>query len=105
MHVINFDVYKPIGTHSVALHVNGDDGSTSHDATHFDSFGVKYISKEIKKFIENKIIFRIKAYDLIMCAYFCIRFIDFVMKITNALDYTNLFSPNKYEMTDKIIIR
>ena len=103
MYVINLDVYKPIGTHSVALHVNGDYGRTSHDATHFDSFGVKYISKEIKKFIE--IIFRIKAYVLIMCGYFCIGFIDFVLKGKNLLDYTNLFFPNKYEMTNKTITR
>ena len=29
-----------------------------------------------------------------MCGYFCIRFIDFMLKGKNLLDYTNLFSAN-----------
>ena len=32
-----------------------------------------------------------------MCAYFCIRFIDFMLKGKRLLDYTNLFSPNEYK--------
>ena len=44
----------------------------------------KYGPKEIKKFIENKNmiinIFRIQAYDSIMCRYFCIGFIGFMQK-------------------------
>ena len=43
---------------------------------YFDSFGVEHIPKEIKKFIGNKNvkanIFRLQAYDSIMCGYFCI---------------------------------
>ena len=42
----------------------------------FDSFGVEYIPKEIKKFKSNKNIttniFRVQAYDSVMCGYFCI---------------------------------
>ena len=42
--------------------------------TYFDSFGVEYIPKEIKAFIKNKNIatniFRIQAYDSIMCGLF-----------------------------------
>ena len=30
------------------------------------------------------------------CGYFCIRFIDFMLKGKSLLDYTNLFSPSKY---------
>ena len=54
------------------------------NVTYFDSFGVKYIPKEIKKFIGNKNIitniYRIQAYDSIMCGYVCIGFIDFMLK-------------------------
>ena len=39
-------------------------------------------------------IFRIQAYDSIMCAYFCIAFIDFVFKGKSLTDYRNIFSPN-----------
>ena len=48
---------------------------------HFDSFGAEHISKETEKFIWNKNIitkiYRVQAYDSIMCGYFCIGFIDF----------------------------
>ena len=40
-----------------------------------------------------------------MCGYFCIRFIDFMRKSKNLLDFTNLVSPNKYEKNDKIILK
>ena len=53
-YVINLDEYKSIGTHWIALYVNGDNGIASFDATYFDSFGVENIPKEIKKFIGNK---------------------------------------------------
>ena len=45
-----------------------------------------------------------QAYDSIMCGYFCIGFIDFILKRKSLLDYTNLFSPNDYEKNDKIIL-
>ena len=32
-----------------------------------------------------------------MCGYFCIGFINFVLKRNILLDYTNLFPPSKYE--------
>ena len=51
-----------------------------------------------------KNIYRIQAYDSIMCGYFCIGFIDFMLKGKSLLDYTNLFSPNDYEKNDKIIL-
>ena len=40
-----------------------------------------------------------------MCGYFCIRFIDFMLKGKSLLDYTNLFSPNNYEGNDKIMLK
>ena len=69
--------------------------------------GVENIPKEIKKFIGNKNvvtnIYRIQEYDSIMCGYFCIGFIDFVLKGKSLLEYTNLFSSSDYKKNDKII--
>ena len=75
------------------------------ECKHSDSFGVEHIPKEIKKFIENKNIttniYRLQAYDSIMCGYFCIRLIDFMLKGKSLLEYRNLFSPNEYKKLRK----
>ena len=47
----------------------------------------------------------IQAYDSIMCGYFCIGFIDFMLKGKSLLKYINLFSPNEYKKNDKIILK
>ena len=91
-YVINLDEYYDIGTHWVALHVN------NKTATYFDSFGVEHIPKKIMKFIDRKNvitnIYRIQAYDSIMCGYFCTGFINFMFNGNSLTDYTSLFSPN-----------
>ena len=46
-YAIRLDEFKSIGTHWVALYVNGNNGSVSYDAIYFDSFGVEHIPKEI----------------------------------------------------------
>ena len=56
-----------------------------------------------KNIITN--IYRIQAYNSIMCGYFCIGFNDFILKGKSLLDYTNLFSPNHYEKNDEIILK
>ena len=70
----------------------------SNDVTYFDSFGVEHVSKEIRTFISNKNIktniFRIQAYDSIMCGNFCIGFIDFMLEGKTITEFTNLFSTN-----------
>ena len=80
----------------------------NNDITYFDSFGVKHIPKEIKKFIVNKNIktniFRIQVYNSIMCPYFCIGFIGFMFKGKTLTEYTNLFSPNNFKKNDNIIL-
>ena len=80
----------------------------NNDVTYFDSFGVEHIPKEIKTFINNKNIktniFRIQAYDSVMCGYFCIGFIDFMFKGKTLIEYTNLFSPNNFEKNDDLIL-
>ena len=40
-----------------------------------------------------------------MCEYFCIEFIDFMLKGKSLLDYTNLFSPKEYLKNDKMIMK
>ena len=92
-YVMNLDEYCNMGTHWVTLYVQ------NNDVTYFDSFGVEHISKEI--FISNKNIktnvFRIQAYDSIMCGYFCIGLIDFMLAGKTLTDFTNLFSLNNFK--------
>ena len=41
-----------------------------------------------------------------MCGYFCIGFIDFMLKSKSLLEYTNLFPPDDDdEKNDKIILK
>ena len=40
-----------------------------------------------------------------MCGYFCIGFIDFMLKGKSLLAHTNLFSPNEYKKNEKIILK
>ena len=47
-YVTNFDEYKLIGTHWIALYVNDDNGSASYDATYFDSFELNIFQKKLK---------------------------------------------------------
>ena len=47
-YIINFDEFKSIATHWIALYVNGN------NVIYFDSFRVEHIPKETKKFIGNK---------------------------------------------------
>ena len=76
--------------------------------THFDSFGVEHISKEIKTFVNNKNIkaniFRIQTYDSVMCGSFCTGFIDFMLAVKKLTDYTSLFSPHDFNKNNDIIL-
>ena len=40
-----------------------------------------------------------------MCGYFCIKFIDFMLKGKRLLGYINFFYPNEYEKNDKVILK
>ena len=86
----------------VALYVN------NKTIIYFDFFGVEHIPKEIMKFIDCKKtitnIYRIQAYDSIMCGYFCIGLINFMFNGKSLIDYTNLFSPNDFNKNDDIIL-
>ena len=80
----------------------------NNDVTYFHSFEVEHILKEIKTFISNKDIktniFRIQAYDSIMCGYSCIEFINFMLTDKTLTDFTDLFSPNNFKKKDDIIL-
>ena len=110
-YIVNLDEYSGIGTHWVAFYFNNND-----DVTYFNSFGLEHIPKEIKTFINRPLstalqnksirtnIFMIQAYDLIMCGYFCIRFIDFMLVRKTLTEFANLFSPNNFKKNDDIIL-
>ena len=83
-YVKNLDLCKSVETYLIALYVNGD------HVTYFNIFEVEHIPKEIKTFIGNKNvkanIYRAQANDLIICVYFCIGFISFMLKSKSLLD-------------------
>ena len=70
--------------------------SKKNEIVDFDSFGVEHISEEIKEFIKNKNIkantFRIQENNSIICGYFCIGFVDFMLAGKKLTYYTTLFS-------------
>ena len=71
-YIINLDEYESIWTCWIALYVN------DNNVTYFNSLGLEHMPTEIKKFIGNKNIvtniYRVQAYDSVMCGYFCIGF-------------------------------
>ena len=79
-----------------------------NEIIYFDSFGVDHIPEEIKKFIGNKNIkaniFRVQANNSVMCGYFCIGFINFMLASKKLTDYTNLVSPYDFDKNDSIIL-
>ena len=83
--------------------------SKNNEVIYFDSFGVEHVPKEIKKFIGNNSIktniFRIQAYNSIMCDYFCIGFIEFMFANKTLIDFTSLFSRYDFEKNVKIILK
>ena len=91
--------YTDTGTHWIAVFVK------NNAVIYFDSFGVEYIPKEVKKFIGNKDIktniFRIQAYNSIMCGYICILFVEFMFTGKTLSDFSNLFSPSDFKIMIK----
>ena len=100
--VINHDEYADVGSHWIALYIS------NNDVIYLGSNALDYFSKSAKKFIGNKNIqaniFRIQTKNSIMCSYFCIWFIDFMLAGKTVIDYTILLSPCKFEKDDKIIL-
>ena len=75
-----------MNTHWIALF------SKRSEIVYFDSFGVEYIPEEIKEFIGNENIkaniFQVQENNSIMCGYFCIGFIDFMLAGEKLTDFT-----------------
>ena len=98
-YVTNLDEQVDVGTHWIALFYN------KNEIVYFDSFSVEHVPKEIKEFAENKNIkaniFRVQGNNSVMCGYFCIGFIDFMLAGKKLTDFTNIFS--LYELRKTII--
>ena len=60
-----------------------------NEIVYFDIFGVEHTPEEINS---------------VMCSYFCIGFIDFMLAGKTLIDYTNLFSPYDLNKKDSIIL-
>ena len=98
-YVINLDEYGDVCTDWIALFCNRS------ETVYFDGFGVP---EEIKKFVGNKNIraniFRVQANNSVMCGYFYIGFIEFMLAGKKLNDFTSMFSPYDFEKNDRIIL-
>ena len=82
-------------------------------AVYFDSFGIECIPQEVlNKIIDKSIIhniLRIQDNESIMCGFYCIAFIEYMLAgktmLKTILYYTSLFSPNDYKKNNKIIYK
>ena len=101
-YVINLAEYADLGTHWIALCCN------RNEIVYFDSFGAEHVPEEIKEFVGNKNIianiFRIQANNSVMCGYFCMEFIDFMVAGKKLTGFTNMFSPQDLKKTDDMIL-
>ena len=75
---------------------------------HFD-FGIEHISQEVLSKIKEKSIthniFGIEDDYSIMCEFYYINFIEYILAGKPLLGYTNLYSPNYYKKNNKIIYK
>ena len=101
-YVIILDEYADVFAHWIALY------NSNIEIIYVDSFGVEHAPKEIEKFIGHKntktTIFRIQVNNSIMCEYFCIGLIGFMLAGKTLIDYTSLFSLHGFEKNDDIIL-
>ena len=103
IYVIKFDDKNSKGIHWVSLLID------RNLAAYFDSFGIEYITQEVLNKIKDKSItyniFRIQDKESIMCWFYCIAYMEYMLAGKTLLEYTNLFSPNDYQKKDKIIFK
>ena len=119
-YVINLDEYADVGTHWIALFCN------RNEIVYFDSFGVEHVPEEIKEFIDRRFlnsstsyrpsssasqnrnikanIFRVQANNSVMCGYFYIGFIDFMLVDKKLTDFSSLFSAYELKINGNIIL-
>ena len=69
---------------------------------------IVFIPEEIKEFAGNKNItaniFRVQANNSVMCGYFCIGLIDFMLVGKKLTDITSTFSAYDFEKNDRIVL-
>ena len=78
-----------------------------NEIVYFDSFGVEqHVPEEIKEFIGNKSIkgniFPVQANNSVMCGYFCIGFIDFMLAGKTLTGFPSMCSPYDFKKNDHI---
>ena len=102
-YIINLEHENSKETYWVSLFVN------KNAALYFDSFEIEYIPQEVLNKIKDKSIarkiFRIQDNESIMCGFYCVAFIEYMLPGKSLLDCTNLFSSNDYKKNDKIIYK
>ena len=95
-YLINLDEYADVGTHLIALFCR------KTEIAYCDG-----VTEEIRGFIANKNIksniFRVQARNSIMCGFFCIGFINFMLASKKLTYFTNLLSPYDFEKNGSII--
>ena len=91
-----------VGTHWIALICK------KNETVYFDSFCVEHVPEEIKEFVRNKNIkaniFRVQANNSVICGYFRIGFIDFMLAGKKLTDFKNMFPPHDFKNNDDIIL-
>ena len=102
-YVINLDDKNSKWTHWFSLLID------ENTAAYFDSFGIEYIPQEVLNKIKDTSIthkiFRIQDNESIMCEFYCIAFIEYMLAGKTLLDYINLLSPIEYKKNDKILYK
>ena len=69
---------------------------TALELKNFERNQKNNMKKKINKYLQNA---------NIICGFFCIGFVDLILKGRGSLDYTNLFSPNEHENNAKIVLK
>ena len=94
VYAVNLDDKKSKETDWVSLFID------RNKAAYFNYFGIEYIPQEVLNKIRDKSItysiFRIQDNDSIMCGFYCIVFIEYILAGKILLDYTNLISSSDY---------
>ena len=92
-YVINLDEYADVGTHWIVLFCNRSELFIQI---------VLVLNMFLKKLKAN--MFRVQTNNSVMCEYFCIGFINFVLAGKKMTDFTGLFSPCDFKKNDNIIL-
>ena len=99
MYVKNLDDKDSKETHWVSLFID------RNTAVYFDSFEIEYIPQDLLSKIKDKSIthniFRMQNNTSILCEFYCIAFIEYMLTGKTLLDYTNFFSSNGYKIMTK----